>query len=80
MITRGHCELGIEGLALLRAGVSRNGESAARLVSEIEVIVSELGEPPLAEPRELDEHDVETGYAGWAASYDDPGNDTIARA
>ena len=78
MITRGHYELGIEGLALLRAGVSRNGDSAARLVSEIEVILPALGEPPLADPRELDEHDVETGYAGWAAGYDDPGNDTIA--
>lgn len=78
MITRGHYELGIEGLALLRAGVSRDAGVAESRVAEIESIMQELKEAPLADPRELPQRQVDPGYAEWAESYDEPGNDTIA--
>lgn len=75
---RGHYLLGIEGLALLRAGARREfGEVGAR-VEEIREIASGLDTPPYSERRDLPEAGVDDGYAQWAEDYDDPGNDTIA--
>lgn len=74
---QGHYILGIEGLALLRAGARRQfGEVDAR-TEEIREIASRLGEPPYSERRDLPEVEVGAGYAQWAEGYDDPGNDTI---
>lgn len=70
--------LGIEGLALLRAGVERRGDAARERVAEMREILDRLAEPPYAVPRDLPARDVASGYAQWAGSYDDPGNDTIA--
>lgn len=78
MITRGHYELGIEGLALLRAGVARDAAAAQSRIAEIESIMQALDDAPLTDPRELPLRQAEHGYADWAESYDDPGNDTIA--
>jgi SAM-dependent methyltransferase len=44
----------------------------------MEEIIDRLDEQPYAEPRALVVSEVGPGYAGWAASYDDPGNHTIA--
>ena len=77
-ITRGHYELGIEGLALLRAGVARDPAAAAARVSEIAEILRRMEEPPLSDRRGLPELDAVAGYASWARSYDgEPENDTI---
>lgn len=75
---QGHYLLGIEGLALLRAGAGRRLEGVDTRVREIEAILGRLEEHPHSGRRDLPEHAVDPGYAGWAESYDDPGNDTIA--
>jgi len=41
-------------------------------------VLAGLGREPYSAPRTLPEAKVAGGYAGWALSYDDPGNDTIA--
>lgn len=76
--TDGHYLLGIAGLALLRAGAERRFECVDERVREIRAIAGSLDEPPYSDRRGLPEYEVEGGYAGWADSYDDPGNDTIA--
>ncbi len=75
---QGHYMLGIEGLALLRAGAERRFGRVGERVREIEEIVERLEALPYSERRDLPENEVAAGYAGWAESYDDPGNDTIA--
>jgi hypothetical protein len=70
--------LGIEGLALLRAGAGRRFERVEQRVREIEEIAGALEEHPYSARRNLPEYGVDAGYAAWADSYDDPGNDTIA--
>ena len=75
--TEGHYLLGIEGLALLRAGAERRFELANERVRELRELVERLDEPPYALRREMPEYDVERGYDGWAASYDQPGNELI---
>ena len=67
--THGHYLLGIEGLALLRA----KGDLPAR-VREVRELLDTFDD----EPRALPSVDPATGYAGWAGSYDEPGNDTVA--
>jgi SAM-dependent methyltransferase len=74
----GHYILGIEGLALLRAGARRNYEGVAARVEEIKEIAARLDERPYSERRDLPEVGVDAGYAEWAVDYDEPGNDTIA--
>lgn len=74
---QGHYILGIEGLALLRAGAQREYGHVKERVEEIREIASRLGEPPYEERRDLPEAGVDAGYAQWAADYDEPGNDTI---
>lgn len=75
---QGHYLLGIEGLALLRAGARRSFEDVETRTEEIREILARLDEPPYAERRDLPEVDVDAGYAEWAEGYDEPGNDTIA--
>lgn len=75
---QGHYVLGIEGLALLRAGARREYGGVAARVAEIGEICARLDEPHYAERRDLPEADVDRGYAHWAGDYDEPGNDTIA--
>lgn len=74
---QGHYLLGVEGLALLRAGARRSFDGVDARVEEIREILSRLEEPPYAERRDLPEADVDAGYAEWAEDYDEPGNDTI---
>jgi SAM-dependent methyltransferase len=61
--------LGIEGLALLRA----RGPLDER-VRDMRELLAAFDD----EPRSLPSVDVGAGYAGWAESYDEPGNDTVA--
>jgi SAM-dependent methyltransferase len=75
---QGHYILGIEGLALLRAGARRSFDGVEARIAEIREILSRMDEPPYAERRDLPEVDVDSGYAAWAEDYDEPGNDTIA--
>lgn len=75
---RGHYLLGIEGLALLRAGARREYGGVEARTAEIAEMVARLDEQPYAERRDLPEAEVEPGYDQWAAAYDEPGNDTIA--
>lgn len=76
-VSEGHYLLGIAGLALLRAGAERRPGSVASRVAEIEAVAAGLADPEHARARELPARDVEAGYAAWADSYDDPGNDLI---
>lgn len=75
---QGHYLLGIEGLALLRAGARRDYGEVDTRTKEMGEIISRLGEPPYSERRDLPEVEVDAGYAQWADDYDEPGNDTIA--
>ncbi len=75
---QGHHLLGIEALALLRAGAERRFEGVEARVRTLDAIGGRLGEEPYSVPRDLPDLEVDAGYAGWAGSYDDPGNDTIA--
>lgn len=75
---QGHHLVGIEGLALLRAGAGRRFAGVEQRLSEIAEIIERLDAPPYSERRDLPEEHVAPGYAAWASSYDDPGNDTIA--
>lgn len=77
-LKQGHYLLGIEGLALLRAGAGRSFDGVDARTEEIREILSRLDELPYSERRDLPEVDVDAGYAGWAEDYDEPGNDTIA--
>jgi ubiquinone/menaquinone biosynthesis C-methylase UbiE len=68
--------LGLEGLALLRAFSGAYGrEFTLARVRDVQVLldmVDELGEGVEARPI-----DTREGYAGWAASYDEPGNQLL---
>jgi SAM-dependent methyltransferase len=76
---QGHYILGIEGLALLRAGARRSFDGIEARTDEIREVLARLDEPPYSGRRDLPEVDVDTGYARWAEEgYDEPGNDTIA--
>jgi SAM-dependent methyltransferase len=77
-VLEGHYVLGVEGLALLRAGAERRFERVEDRVREIARVAQLLDEGAYSERRDLPEHGVDTGYAGRAESYDDPGNDTVA--
>jgi ubiquinone/menaquinone biosynthesis C-methylase UbiE len=74
----GHHLLGIEGLALLRAGLSVDEPSRRRRVDEIRTIAARLDELPYSATREAPPVASEVGYAAWASSFDAPGNVTIA--
>ncbi|PZS22690.1 MAG: SAM-dependent methyltransferase, partial [Pseudonocardiales bacterium] len=74
----GHYLLGIEGLALLRAGARRRLGSVEARVEEIREIAARIDERPYSARRDLPESELAAGYAGWAETYDQPGNDTIA--
>ena len=76
-LRQGDYLLGIEGLALLRAGANRSFEGIDDRVAEIGEIAARLDQPPYSERRDLPEAAVDAGYAEWASAYDDPGNDTI---
>jgi SAM-dependent methyltransferase len=74
----GHYVLGIEGLALLRAGASRKLDRLEDRVHDLHEVLESLDEPPYSRRRDLPEYAVDAGYSAWADSYDDPGNDTVA--
>lgn len=76
-LSEGHYVLGIEGLALLRAGAELRFDGIEDRVREIAELVGRLDEPPYSARRDLPVYDVAAGYAGWAPTYDDGGNETI---
>jgi len=64
-------QIGLHGLALLRA-------SGPDAVAGHREAIRALLTSPDATPRELRTLDPAAGYAAWAASYDGPGNRTVA--
>ncbi|MGI8748938.1 MAG: class I SAM-dependent methyltransferase [Thermoleophilaceae bacterium] len=76
--TEGHYVLGIEGLALLRAGATRRRAGVECRTRELAAVAAHLDHEPYSAARMLPAQDPAAGYAGWAESYDQPGNDTIA--
>jgi SAM-dependent methyltransferase len=74
----GHYVLGIEGLALLRAGARRRLDRLDDRVHDLREVLKRLDEEPYSRRRDLPEYGVDAGYSAWAESYDDPGNDTVA--
>jgi hypothetical protein len=78
--TNGHYVLGIEGLALLRAGALRDLGRLDDRVRELREVLGRLDEDPFARRRDLPAYGVDAGYSEWAGSYDDPGNDTGPRS
>lgn len=80
--THGHYVLGIQGLALLRAGADRRLDRVRdhldERVAELRGVADRLNEDPYERRRDLPEYGVGAGYAEWADSYDDPGNDAVA--
>ena len=63
---------------MLRSGAQRSGDPVEPRVEEIREIAARLGELPYSARRDLPASDVQAGYSGWAQTYDQPGNDTIA--
>ncbi len=76
--TEGHYVLGIEGLALLRAGATRRRGGVEHRARELAMVTARLDREPYSAARVLPEQGPAAGYGGWAESYDQPGNDTIA--
>ncbi len=76
--TQGHYLLGIEGLALLRANARRDYGQVDARVGEIAELAAGLEAGAHGERRDLPAVGVDSGYAGWAASYDGEENDTVA--
>lgn len=66
--------IGIEGLALLRGLHEADAEPARRLAEIREL----LDDDAASTGHSLREADPRTGYAAWAATYDEPGNPVIA--
>lgn len=77
-LLQGHYLIGIEGLALLRGGASGRVDDLDARVAEIETVARRMEEAPYSSRRDLPARDAGAGYEGWAETYDDPGNDTIA--
>ena len=69
--------LGLEGLALLRMGVSGDVSTAPEQIEEMLDLAGRLGEPALAASRYLPASDVQPGYDVWANTYDDRDNPLI---
>ncbi|WP_138974113.1 class I SAM-dependent methyltransferase [Patulibacter medicamentivorans] len=67
-------QIGLHGLALLRAGVRGDALGVHRHRT---VIAELLGDPQQAASRRLPEVGVQEGYAAWATSYDERRNPTI---
>jgi SAM-dependent methyltransferase len=67
-------QIGLHGLALLRAGVKGDALGVHRHRSAIAEL---LGDPTDAASRRLPEVSVQEGYAAWATSYDERRNPTI---
>ncbi|MGX6447775.1 class I SAM-dependent methyltransferase [Patulibacter sp. S7RM1-6] len=67
-------QIGLQGLALLRAGVRGDALGVHRHRTAIAEL---LGDPGEAASRRLPEVGVQEGYAAWATSYDERRNPTI---
>jgi ubiquinone/menaquinone biosynthesis C-methylase UbiE len=73
----GEYMLGLEGLALLRMGVSGNVSAAPERVEEMLDLAARLDEETLAASRYLPASGVQPGYDVWANTYDDRDNPLI---
>lgn len=73
----GEYMLGLEGLALLRMGVSGDVSAATERVEEMLDLAARLDEETLAASRYLPASGVQPGYDVWANTYDDRDNPLI---
>lgn len=73
----GEYMLGLEGLALLRMGVSGDVSAAPERVGEMLDLAARLDEEALAASRYLPASGVQPGYDVWANTYDDRDNPLI---
>jgi len=73
----GEYMLGLEGLALLRMGVSGDVSAAPERVEEMLDLAARLDEEVLAASRYLPASGVQPGYDVWANTYDDRDNPLI---
>lgn len=64
---QGHYLLGIEGLALLRAGTGRDSERIGARTEGLRGVPDRLEAAPYDEPRQLPAAEPADGYARWAA-------------
>lgn len=64
--------LGLEGLALLRGWLIADEAAIAQRIDEIRSLADEGAAAPA--PFLAPEYGIETGYAVWASTYDEPGN------
>jgi SAM-dependent methyltransferase len=69
--------IGLEGLALLRMGARGRVDGVDERIREIVDLAARLGEPALAASRYLPPAGVRSGYAAWAATYDQRNNPLI---
>jgi ubiquinone/menaquinone biosynthesis C-methylase UbiE len=70
--TVGQFALGLEGLALLRAGPLASDEALASRVTELTALAGTLDDPSRATEAVGTRMDVLSGYARWASVYDQP--------
>lgn len=68
--TTGQFALGLEGLALLRAGPFDTDEDLAARVAELRAVANALDQPEFAGEMTGGEVGLTRGYAMWAANYD----------
>lgn len=68
--------MGLEGLAILRAGTTASEEQLERHIAGL-LAPRDADDPALNNEVAGRELDVASGYARWAAVYDDPGNPLI---
>jgi SAM-dependent methyltransferase len=69
--------IGLEGLALLRMGAAGRVDRADERIREIVDLAARLEEPALAASRYLPPAGARSGYAVWAATYDERDNPLI---
>ena len=75
--TVGHFALGLEGLALLRAGPRASDAALGGRVAELMTIGRSLDDPAFESEAIGAQIDVVPGYARWASVYDGPNPEAI---
>ena len=70
--TLGQYVIGVEGLALMRLGFTGDAADRAARTAEIRDLLGQLDQETRLQAPIATEHDLETGYQEWSATYDQP--------
>jgi SAM-dependent methyltransferase len=70
--TLGQYVIGVEGLALMRLGFTGDAADRAARTVEIRDLLGQLDQETRFQVPIATEHDLETGYQEWSATYDHP--------